>query len=134
MKSEYRDLRLRQLAATLDRFRDVKQTPRPMRGWLRAVREALGTPQQQVASAAKVKWQTLNKFEKAEADDRITPRNLRRVADAMGCELVYAMVPKSGSIQEVAEARAARRSDETHPLCPPTRWHLKIKQRTTRKN
>jgi hypothetical protein len=44
-------------------------------------------------------------FEKAEASDRITLRNLRRIADAMGCELVYAIVPKSGSIEELAEQR-----------------------------
>jgi predicted DNA-binding mobile mystery protein A len=106
MKPEYRELRLKQLAAALDKFREAKQTPRPMRGWLRAVREALGIPQQQVANTAKVKRQSLMKFEKAEAEDRITLRNLRRVADAMGCELVYAIVPKSGSIQELAEARA----------------------------
>ena len=37
---------------------------------------------------------------------------LRRVADAMGCDLVYALVPKSGSFAELAERptreRAAR--------------------------
>ena len=35
-----------------------------------------------------------------------TLRNLRRVAEAMGCELVYAIVPKSRSIQELAESPA----------------------------
>ena len=105
MKPEYRDLRLKQLAATLDKFTDAKQTARPVRGWLRAVREALGVSQQEVATAAKVKRQSVIGFEEAEASDRITLHNLRRVADAMGCELVYAIVPKSGSIQELAEQR-----------------------------
>ena len=54
MKSEFRDLRLKQLAATLDKFPAAKQTARPVRGWLRAVREALGVSQQEVAIAAKV--------------------------------------------------------------------------------
>src|SRR4029077_5690599 len=103
MKPEYRELRLKQLAATLERFTNAKQTARPVRGWLRAVREALGVSQQEVAIAAKVKRQSIIGFEEAEASDRITLRNLRRVADAMGCELVYAIVPKSGSIQELAE-------------------------------
>jgi predicted DNA-binding mobile mystery protein A len=105
MKPEYRALRLKQLTDVLDKFANARQTARPVRGWLRAVREALGVSQQQVASAAKVKRQSLIGFEKAEAGDRITLRNLRRVADAMGCELVYAIVPKSGSIQELAEQR-----------------------------
>jgi predicted DNA-binding mobile mystery protein A len=103
MKPEYRDLRLSQLFTTLDKFRDAKQTVRPLRGWLRAVREALGLSQREVANAIKVKRESLIGFEAAEANDRITLRNLRRVAEAMGCELVYAIVPKSGSIQELAE-------------------------------
>jgi hypothetical protein len=56
--------------------------------------------------------QTVQKFERAEATDRITLATLRRVADAMGCDLVYALVPKSGSFAELAEhptrVRAAR--------------------------
>jgi predicted DNA-binding mobile mystery protein A len=112
MKPEYRDLRLKQLAATLDMFTNSKQTARPLRGWLRAVREALGVSQQEVAIAANVKRQSIIGFEEAEARDRITLRNLRRVADAMGCELVYAIVPKSGSIQELAEQRT--RSEATN--------------------
>jgi predicted DNA-binding mobile mystery protein A len=111
MKLEYRDLRLKQLAATLDTFTDAKQTARPVRGWLRALREALGVSQQEVANAAKVKRQSIIGFEEAEASDRITLRNLRRVAEAMGCELVYAIVPKSGSIQELAERQ--KRSEAT---------------------
>jgi predicted DNA-binding mobile mystery protein A len=111
MRPEFRELRLKQLAATLDNFRDAKQTARPVRGWLRAVREALGVSQQEVATTAKVKRQSIIGFEKAEAGDRITLRNLRRVADAMGCELIYAIVPKSGSIQELAEQRT--RSEAT---------------------
>jgi predicted DNA-binding mobile mystery protein A len=111
MRPEFRELRLKQLAVTLDNFRDAKQTARPVRGWLRAVREALGVSQQEVATGAKVKRQSIIGFEKAEAGDRITLRNLRRVADAMGCELIYAIVPKSGSIQELAEQRT--RSEAT---------------------
>ena len=106
MKLEYRDLRLKQLAMALSTFVDAKHTPRPRGGWLRAVREALGVSQLTVATAMHVKQQSIVSFEKAEAEDRITLQNLRRVAQAMGCELVYAIVPRSGSIQELAESRA----------------------------
>jgi predicted DNA-binding mobile mystery protein A len=112
MKPQFRELRLKQLAAILDKFPDLKYEPRPARGWLRAIREALGVSQQEVATAAKVKRQSLIGFEKAEAGDRITLRNLRRVADAMGCQLVYAIIPKSGSIQELAEQRARAEATE----------------------
>jgi hypothetical protein len=61
--------------------------------------------------AMQVKQQSIDSFEKAEAADRISLSNLRRMAEAMGCELVYAIVPKSGSFQELAERRA--RSEAT---------------------
>jgi predicted DNA-binding mobile mystery protein A len=111
MNPEYRDLRLKQLATALSTFNNAKQTPRPHGGWLRAVREALGVSQSKVAKVMHVKQQSIVSFEKAEADDRITLSNLRRVAEAMGCELVYAIVPKLGSIQELAEQPA--RSEAT---------------------
>jgi hypothetical protein len=38
-----------------------------------------------------------------EATDRVTLGALRRVAEAMGCELVYTLVPKSGTFAELAE-------------------------------
>jgi hypothetical protein len=54
--------------------------------------------------------QAVQQFEHAEAEDRITLRALRRVAGAMGCDLVYVIVPRSGSFLDLAEepARAAR--------------------------
>ena len=106
MKPEYRSLRLKQIATALRAFGTARQTPRPPGGWFRAIREALGIPQSKIAKAMHVKQQSIASFEKAEAADRITLSNLRRLAEAMGCELVYAIVPKSGSIQELAEGQA----------------------------
>ena len=105
MKPEYRELRRKQLDTLIEMFPHTDQVTRPQRGWLRAIREALGISQQEVATATQIRRESLIGFEKAEASDRITLRNLRRIADAMGCELVYAIVPKSGSIEELAEQR-----------------------------
>ena len=105
MRHQYRDLRLKQLATTLDTLNDARQTPRPTLGWLRAVREALGISQEQIAKTMQLAQQNIAAFEKAEASDRITLQNLRRVAEAMGCELVYAIVPKEGSFKDLADRR-----------------------------
>jgi predicted DNA-binding mobile mystery protein A len=105
IKSEYRDLRIKQLDSSLSAFIQAKTQPRPQRGWLRAIREACGLPLDSIARELKTNRQGVQKRENAEATDRITLRTLRRVADAMGCELVYAIVPKSGTIQDLAERR-----------------------------
>lgn len=101
MKREFRELRLSQLDRSLELVRRLM--PRPSGGWLASVREALGLSQRQVAKKMRASGQAIQQFEKAEADDRITLRALRRVAGTLGCDLVYALVPKSGSFVELAE-------------------------------
>lgn len=112
MRDEFRGLRLNQLARALKTFEAAKQEPRPQRGWLRAVREALGLTLEIVGTKLGQSRRRIQEFEEAEANDRITLHSLRRVAAAMDCELVYAIVPKSGTITELAERRVRNQAAE----------------------
>lgn len=110
MNREFRHLRLSQLDRGLSGARNLP--PRPSGGWIASIREALGLSLADIGRRLHTPRQTVQKFERAEATDRITLGTLRRVADAMGCDLIYALVPKSGSFAELAEQptreRAAR--------------------------
>jgi predicted DNA-binding mobile mystery protein A len=66
----------------------------PARGWLRAVREAVGLTQAEVARRAGVRRQTYAQFETAEERGSISVASMRRAAGAMDCELVYFIVPR----------------------------------------
>jgi predicted DNA-binding mobile mystery protein A len=66
----------------------------PARGWLRAIREAVGLTQRQVAARAAVKRQSYAQLETAEERGAISVASLRRAAEAMDCELVYFIVPR----------------------------------------
>jgi predicted DNA-binding mobile mystery protein A len=101
----YQDLRLKQLTSLLAAFDSTRQATRPRGGWLHAIRQALGLSRQHVAKIARVNQQQIAFFEKSEANDRITLRSLRRVADSMDCELVYAILPKTGTLQDLADQR-----------------------------
>ncbi|MGA7919715.1 MAG: helix-turn-helix domain-containing protein [Candidatus Acidiferrales bacterium] len=101
MKPEFRQLRLSQLDRNVERVRNLP--PRPSSGWLASVREALGLSQRQVGKKMRATGQAIQQFEKAEAEDRITLRALRRVAGTMGCDVVYVFVPRAGSFAELAE-------------------------------
>ena len=101
MKLEFRQLRLSQLDRNVELERSLP--PRPSSGWIAAVREALGLSQRQVGRKMRATGQAIQQFERAEAEDRITLRALRRVAGAMGCDVVYVLVPKAGSFAELAE-------------------------------
>jgi predicted DNA-binding mobile mystery protein A len=112
MRDEFRDLRLRQLTRSLSAFEAAKQETRPQRGWLRAIREGLGLSLENVGKRLGQSRRRIQEFEKAEAEDRITLDSLRRVAAALDCELVYAIIPKSGTITELAERRARAQATE----------------------
>lgn len=109
MKADFRNLRLNQLARSLSSFEAARLQARPQRGWLRAIREGLNMSLEEVGRALGQSKKRIYEFEHAEEEDRITLKSLRRVAGAMDCELVYAIVPKSGSIIELAEQHRQRR-------------------------
>ena len=108
MKLEYRELRLAQLDRQLGLLGQVQALSKPHNGWLRAVREALGITIRQVARTLRKTPQTVASFEKSEAADRITLQTLRQYAEALDCQLVYAIVPKTGSLKTLAEAKTRR--------------------------
>jgi predicted DNA-binding mobile mystery protein A len=112
MRPEFKRLRVKQIDRALESFAAAKDSTRPQKGWLRAVREATGITLRQLAMRLKKAPTLVAKLEKSEAEYRITLGSLREAADALGCQLVYALVPKSGSIQELAEERARTKATE----------------------
>lgn len=106
MPSNFAELKLRQLDATLNRWRAADLPPRPAAGWLKAIREALGITATHLARKLGVSTSSVTRLETSEADDTISLGTLRRAAAALGCELQYALVPKQ-SLAETLEGRAA---------------------------
>ncbi len=87
-----------QSRAKLDeRFQDlgaVSGYAVPVRGWIKAIREALGMTTSQLANRLNVKQPTVVALEQSEAKGSIELATLRRVAEALDCTLVYALVPQ----------------------------------------
>ncbi|MDM0021550.1 mobile mystery protein A [Variovorax saccharolyticus] len=109
MSSELGQLRLEQLQATVSTYADMAKRPRPSRGWLKLIREALGRTERQQAQRLGISGPTLHKSEQSEADDRITLGQLRKLADGLECELVYSLVPRrplTDMVQDRARAIA----------------------------
>lgn len=89
----------------LARFKPVRQESRPAKGWIRAIRDALGMSGAQLAKRMGATAQTIDRIEKSEAADTIQLSTLRRAAAALDCTLVYALVPNS-SLEAMVKARA----------------------------
>jgi len=72
----------------------VQTASRPPRGWIRAIREAMGMTTGQMAKRMKVHQPRVIEMEKGEATSKITVHSLERAAEALGCRLVYVFVPE----------------------------------------
>jgi predicted DNA-binding mobile mystery protein A len=77
----------------------------PVRGWIKAIREALGMTTEQLARRLGVKQPSIVQMEQSEVKGSIQLATLRRVAAALDCTLVYAFVPKK-SLEETVRSRA----------------------------
>ena len=121
--TEYKlDTQRLQLADALRQYKSSSPTP-PPRGWARAIREALGMTQTQLAARLKITRQSVQDLEQAEAERRITLESLDRLAKAMGCRVVYAVVPESGSLDDLRVSRAKQLADA---LLKPTEHSMKL--------
>ncbi|TVR92184.1 MAG: mobile mystery protein A [Trueperaceae bacterium] len=79
---------------------------RPPKGWIRAIRDALGLTVRQLAQRMGKSHSVVVRLEGSEAADTITLGSLRAAAEAMNCSLVYAIVPNR-SLAETARERAS---------------------------
>lgn len=105
MRSEDRALARKQLDRRLDFLRGTDALTRPPRGWIKAIREALGMTTAQLARRMGVSQPRVVEIEKAEKSAAITLDTLERAARAMDCKLVYSFVPKK-SLEQLVEDRA----------------------------
>jgi predicted DNA-binding mobile mystery protein A len=105
MRSNFSELKLRQLDAALNCWRSTDLPPRPSSGWIKAIREGLGMAATHLAARLGVTTSTVTRLETSEADGTISLGTLRRAAEALGCELHYVLVPKQ-SLADTLEHRA----------------------------
>src|SRR6266568_1006611 len=83
----------RQVDELVATWRSFIKRPTPKGDWLRMMREALGMTTRQVAQKLNVSQPRIVKIEQSEALGTITLKTLRDTANALGCDLVYAVVP-----------------------------------------
>jgi predicted DNA-binding mobile mystery protein A len=116
MADELDDLMRRQLSELLSRHPAPDDAPRPAGGWVAAVRTSLGMPGRALAARMGIVPSGVTRLEQRERDETITLGTLRAAARAMGCDLVYAIVPAhrpdgiepAGLLDAVLDARARR--------------------------
>lgn len=117
------DLKRMQLADVLRAYQSPDSNNAPRSGWVRAIREALGMTQAQLGARVGVSRQSVQDMEKAEAKRRITLDSLDRLARAMGCRVVYALVPEAGTLDDLRVRRAEQLAES---MLKPTAHSMQL--------
>jgi predicted DNA-binding mobile mystery protein A len=104
MKNKKRLIR-EQLEENLRRFKPLKDIPPPPKGWIRAIKDALGMNGRQLADRLCEHRSRTKQIEQQELTGSVTIKTMRKTAEALDCFFVYGFVPTK-SLEETVRARA----------------------------
>jgi predicted DNA-binding mobile mystery protein A len=96
------------------RWLNLRSEKRPPVGWLKAIRGALGVSSRQLAQILGIDSAAVLRLEDREPTGKVTLELLDRAAQAMGCKVVYAIVPNNmfESLEAIVDGRAKKAAKE----------------------
>lgn len=111
MTPQTRQMARRQLDKRIESLPNFRQLKPPPKGWIKAIREAIGMTARQLAARIGIAQPTLTYLENAEAKGSITLDSLRRAANALDCDLAYVLIPRRG-LNELVEAQSIKAAQQ----------------------
>jgi predicted DNA-binding mobile mystery protein A len=112
----FQQLQFQQVDTALSTWRGARLPARPPTGWARTVRETLGIPATAQAKQLGITTSGLQKLELAEANQVITLASLHKLAEALGCELQYALVPRQPLAQQLQDRAKEVAAQQLAPI------------------
>lgn len=106
MREKKRQVERKRLDAEMRPFRRAAREKKPTEGLLRAVRQTLGIPVAEITEKMGVDRSVVFGLEASERKGTINFGSMARMAEAMGCVVVYGIVPEGG---KTLDALADRR-------------------------
>jgi len=130
-------LAMQQIERRLKNLRLVAKDAHIRMGWISYMRKAMCMSQSLLAKAAGLNQVTVLQIEKREIDGKVTIQTMRKIAAAMECEFVYAIIPKqelTEFLKKKALAKAARiiRNVDVHMTLEDQRVSEDINERIKR--
>lgn len=101
-----RKLLIEQLDQKLQPFSESRKVLVPERGWINTIRTALNMTMAQLGTKLNITRQGVKRIEESEANGTITLNSLEDVATALDLKLVYALVPKNETIDDLIQKKA----------------------------
>lgn len=104
--SSQKKLRIRQLEQKLQVFTAVRDIQTPEKGWIHSIRTTLNMTLRQLGNKLNMSEQGARDLENREAERAISLRSLQEAANALDMELVYGLVPKDGTLEQLVERKS----------------------------
>jgi len=101
----------RQINEKLEGIRGSKELFKGVSSWIKYIRQALNMSPSQLAERMNIAPSSLHQLERQEAQDKISLQSLKKAAEAMDCDFIYAFVPRV-SVKEIVETQARKRALE----------------------
>ena len=103
-----RKLLIEQLDQKLQPFSESRKVLVPERGWINTIRTALNMTMAQLGAKLNITRQGVKRIEDSEANGTITLNSLKDVAKALDLKLVYVLVPKNETIDDLIQKKAEK--------------------------
>ncbi|MCE9587838.1 MAG: mobile mystery protein A [Verrucomicrobia bacterium] len=111
MKTAFLALSRQQVDEKLTPWKSLVNPKAPPCGWIRAIRSSLGMRGVDFAQRLGIAPASASALEQSEAAGTISLKSLRKAAEVLDCDLVYALVPRKG-LTSAMERRAGAKADE----------------------
>jgi transcriptional regulator with XRE-family HTH domain len=106
MREKERKMARKKLDVEMRPYRRAGKDKHPTNDLLRAVRQTLHVPVAEIAEKMGVCKSVVLDLEAREPKNTVTLRSMSRMAQAMGCKMVYGIVPMGGkTLEALAEHR-----------------------------
>jgi len=99
-------LQRKQLSGKIAQYESLTRALPPAGGWIKAIRTSLGISLEQLGNKLGISRQSAMALEVREQSQSITLRSLSEAAEALDMKLVYALVPKDGTLEALIERKA----------------------------
>lgn len=131
MKALYlNETAINQVNRRLEALRDVKDKALVRNGWINYMRTALGLTLSELGSLVSLSTASVAQAERREADGQVSLSTLKKMAEAMDCELIYAFVPKK-DIKTMVHDQAFEKARKTLGIAD---LHMKLEDQKVEGN
>jgi predicted DNA-binding mobile mystery protein A len=107
-----KDLKIKQVDELISDIKSQKQVQMPKTGWIKLIRTALGMSTRALGERIGLVQSRIAVIEHGEMNRTITLHTLEKVAEGLNCELVYFLIPKSGSLASFREKQAYKKASK----------------------